>query len=322
MEMPTSICESDLLMLGLQPGEEVITPVRIAATLIVVTVTSAWLSGGKIKRLCLFFAHWISGIVLSLILVVEHAMVTLCWADRNVESFIKTMYFVKLTASNMLAITNLAVCINLTLIVMSHRTLSRVKSLSSPGRVLVLLAISMGIAAASIPFCDTVLVVGTGFWLVSFDEERDDVIQVLTFLVQFVVGVCMFCIVAWLLRFRMKEIKECWNTHRRIRYYFGLTVVGTAVSLGIGICGTINVNLEEPNKLLFVWSWVFRFIHIALDTFVLYGVLRDRSTNIDERGDDEKSGAGGLSSGRPVSGKFTQRASGSSKGKADLASDP
>lgn len=55
----------------------------------------------------------------------------------------------------------------------------------------------------------------------------------------------MLFIVTWLLLFRMEEIKKCWKLHARIRYYSGLTIVGTAVNLGLGICGTINVFLEE-----------------------------------------------------------------------------
>ena len=33
--------------------------------------------------------------------------------------------------------------------------------------------------------------------------------------------------------------------------------------------------------ILTVWVWAFRHIHVALDTVVLYGVLRER--NMDER---------------------------------------
>lgn len=46
--------------------------------------------------------------------------------------------------------------------------------------------------------------------------------------------------------------------------------------------------------LLVVWSWTFRYVQIALDTMVLYGVLRERS--MDERGDGASSGPSGLSS--------------------------
>lgn len=75
-----------------------------------------------------------------------------------------------------------------------------------------------------------------------FREQADyDFIQVSYFSVELVVGICMFAIVAWLLLFRLNEITECWKLHRRIRYYFGLTLVGTAVNLSVGIIGLVNV---------------------------------------------------------------------------------
>lgn len=55
----------------------------------------------------------------------------------------------------------------------------------------------------------------------------------------------MLFVVAWLLLFRMEETKQCWKLHARIRYYFGLTILGTVVNLGLGVCGTINLILEE-----------------------------------------------------------------------------
>lgn len=70
-------------------------------------------------------------------------------------------------------------------------------------------------------------------------QRSSDWIIVSTFYIELFVGVCMLVIVLWLLLFRMKEIKECWKIHIRIRYYFGLTIIGTAVNLGLGICGTI-----------------------------------------------------------------------------------
>lgn len=66
------------------------------------------------------------------------------------------------------------------------------------------------------------------------------------YITQFVVGIWMFFIVAWLLVFRMKEVKECWQLHRRIKYYFSLTLIGTAVNLGLGICGTLTLSFENP----------------------------------------------------------------------------
>ena len=55
----------------------------------------------------------------------------------------------------------------------------------------------------------------------------------------------MLVIVAWLLLFRMTEIKACWKVHARIRFYSMLTLVGTAVNLSIGICGTVNNQADE-----------------------------------------------------------------------------
>lgn len=78
-------------------------------------------------------------------------------------------------------------------------------------------------------------------------QARESVLNALDFAVELAVGVCMAIIVAWLLWFRMKEIKQCWKLHVRIRYYLCLTIFGTAVYLALGIGGTINIiALEEP----------------------------------------------------------------------------
>ena len=53
-------CVSDFVVVGLQDGEELVAPVRIAATFIALTVTSSWFSWRKVKRLSLLFAHWLS----------------------------------------------------------------------------------------------------------------------------------------------------------------------------------------------------------------------------------------------------------------------
>lgn len=55
----------------------------------------------------------------------------------------------------------------------------------------------------------------------------------------------MFFIVAWLLLFWLKEVKECFQIHTRIRFYFLLTLSGIAVNLGIGICGLINTLSDD-----------------------------------------------------------------------------
>lgn len=55
----TLTCDSDFIVAGLQRGEDLITVVRIAATIVTLTVTSAW-TWKKIGRLRLFFAHWLA----------------------------------------------------------------------------------------------------------------------------------------------------------------------------------------------------------------------------------------------------------------------
>ncbi|CAN0058933.1 unnamed protein product [Ectocarpus sp. 6 AP-2014] len=274
-------CETGFRAPGLQNGEAVQAPIRILSTLISVTIVSAWCSWRKISRLSLFFSHWLSGIIWSLCWLVEDMMVTVCWAGKNLEDLIKTVKFVELASSHMLALTHLAICVNLALIVSSHRTLKRVQSVSSPGLLTLMLAVSMGMTAATVPLWETVIVVGTSFWIVNSDQGKYDVVVVSIFFLEFIVGLCMFVIVAWLLLFRLKEVKECWRIHTRIRYYLCLTVLGTGISLSIGICSTVFVLGGLKQTRLAIWAWVFRYIHIALDTFVLYGVLREK--DLDER---------------------------------------
>ncbi|CAN0266590.1 unnamed protein product, partial [Ectocarpus sp. 4 AP-2014] len=50
----------------------------------------------------------------------------------------KFIKFLELAAANMLAATNLGVCINLALIVSSHRTMTRVKTVSLPRLLFIL----------------------------------------------------------------------------------------------------------------------------------------------------------------------------------------
>ena len=73
-----------------------------------------------------------SGVVMSLGFAIDNMMVTVCWANSKAEGFLRTMKFVEMTSSNMLAITNLAICVNLALIVsVSKPTMSGLKSAPS-----------------------------------------------------------------------------------------------------------------------------------------------------------------------------------------------
>lgn len=56
--------------------------------------------------------------MLELGLALENLMITLCWVQRNLTGLIKTIKYVELAAGNMLAITNLAICVNLSFIVL------------------------------------------------------------------------------------------------------------------------------------------------------------------------------------------------------------
>ncbi|CAN0129325.1 unnamed protein product [Ectocarpus sp. 4 AP-2014] len=228
-----------------------------------------------------------SGAVLGLSYLTEDVMVSSCFAGSKLLGLIKFIKFLELAAANMLAATNLGICINLALIVSSHRTMTRVKTVSSPGLLFLLLLVSVALSAATVPLWETALVLGTGFWFTNPDPEKYDWAVISIYVIELFVGICMFGIVSWLLTFRMKEIKECWEAHIRIRYYLCLTLLGTAVNLGLGICGVVFVIGDQQESLLQIWSWLFRYIHIAVDTFVLYGVLQEGS--IDERGGDNRS---------------------------------
>lgn len=58
-----------------------------------------------------------SGLVHQLAQMMLAELVSLCWAKSSVLRFIQAMKFLELVGGNMLAITNLAICINLALIV-------------------------------------------------------------------------------------------------------------------------------------------------------------------------------------------------------------
>lgn len=49
------------------------------------------------------------------------------------------------------------------------------------------------------------------------------------------------------------------------------------------------MDRTHERNLLLAWSWFFRYIHIALDTVVLYGVLREKALDGIGCADDEQS---------------------------------
>ncbi|CAN0396215.1 unnamed protein product [Ectocarpus fasciculatus] len=132
-----------------------------------------------------------------------------------------------------------------------------------------------------------VYVIGTGFWTVNSDQGSYDVVIVSIFPLEFMVDICVFAIVAWLLLFQTKEVTECWTIDTRTRGYYCLSLFGTAVNVSIAICSTVFVIGDTQGPRLAIWSWVASYIHVALDTFLLYGVLREK--NMDEGGGDAPS---------------------------------
>eukprot|EP00752_Nemacystus_decipiens_P002666 g2494.t1 len=226
-------------------GEPLIATVRILTTLISLTVTSSWFNREKIRKLSLFFAHWLSGLVAGMVVLAEGTMVAACWTGREFEGLMRALKFIGLTAFNMYAITNLAICINLALIVSSHRTLSLVRSVTSSRLLLAFLFTSVALAAPVLALAETVRISRTGFHVTSLDQNKNYVVKISFFYVEFFVGLCMSAVVIWLLIFRMKEVKECWNLHVRIRFYFALTLIGIAVNTTIGVCGTINFLSDD-----------------------------------------------------------------------------
>lgn len=78
-----------------------------------------------------------------------------------------------------------------------------------------------------------------------YTQAVNDWITVSQFFMEFIIGICMFIVVGFLLIFRHKEVKECAKVHLRIRFYFGLTFIATFSNLALGICGTIYVITDR-----------------------------------------------------------------------------
>ncbi|CAM9423859.1 unnamed protein product [Ectocarpus sp. 8 AP-2014] len=157
--------------------------------------------------------------------------------------------------------------------------MSRVNSVSSRPRILLLLAISIGVATAPLPFWGEIYVFGTEFFLEIKSERAFTFVAISGSIVEVSVGICMLLVVSWLLLFRTKEVKQCWATHARTRYYFGLTLLAIVINIALGaieIPGADHIDLSLNHM---VWHWsisTVRFVHVALDTIVLYGVLVER----------------------------------------------
>lgn len=59
-----------------------------------------------------------SGLLYLLAVMAKTTMVSVCFASGNLVQLVKTFTFIELSSANMQAITNLAICVNLALIIM------------------------------------------------------------------------------------------------------------------------------------------------------------------------------------------------------------
>lgn len=66
-----------------------------------------------------------------------------------------------------------------------------------------------------------------------------------------------------------------WKIHIRIRFYLGLTVIAIIVNLAIAAGGLVFIISGPDSKsvLIMLMTYWMRYVHIALDTLVLYSAL-------------------------------------------------
>eukprot|EP00904_Undaria_pinnatifida_P005762 jgi/Undpi1/2315/HiC_scaffold_13.g05698.m1 len=264
------ICASGIYVAGLQqPWESILSVSRVVATIVTVSIISSWYSRRGIGRLILLFLHWIGGLVHLLSGIVLAQMVLNCWVGDGVLAVVKALKFLELVGSNLVAVTNLAICSNLAFIVHSHRTMSRIKNGSSFRMGFFFLAVSVGFAATSMPFWDVWLLAGTTFHPRGLRGARDRWASISFFVLEAAAAFVMTVIVLLLLMFRRSELREVWRLHRRIKLHVALTTIALLVDIQITVAGVLIVVNGGPFWLIIV-AWILRYVHIALDTLVLY----------------------------------------------------
>ena len=65
---------------------------------------------------------------------------------------------------------------------------------------------------------------------------------------------------------------QVWHLHRRIKYHVALTTIALLVDLFVSVGAFFIITNRSPFWLIIV-TWVLRYVHIALDTLVLYSAL-------------------------------------------------
>lgn len=92
------------------------------------------------------------------------------------------------------------------------------------------------------------------------------------FMLDLVAGVVMTVMAGLIVLFRRPELCQAWHLHSRIRCYFILTVIAIVVDVAISVGGILFLFVRVSILTVSV-TWIVRYLHIAMDTLVLYGVL-------------------------------------------------
>lgn len=74
------------------------------------------------------------------------------------------------------------------------------------------------------------------------------------------------------LPFALLMLLQVWRLHGRIKFHVVLTVIALMVNVAITLAGVLMI-VDHGRYSLIVISWMLRYVHIALDTLVLYSAL-------------------------------------------------
>ncbi|CAN0189335.1 unnamed protein product, partial [Pylaiella littoralis] len=120
-------CSPGYPVLGMQPGEELATMLRLFAFVISMSVFFPWLSSQRRAHMRIFFLHWASGVMYVLSQFIMSVMVLNCWSSKDdAGPFIYFLKFWELTVLNLWSISSLAIALLIANIVKSFAKMRRV----------------------------------------------------------------------------------------------------------------------------------------------------------------------------------------------------
>ncbi|CAM9357624.1 unnamed protein product [Choristocarpus tenellus] len=268
-----STCTPDLLVVGMQRGEEVANVLRIFAVAVVTSAISAWFSGMQVDRMIILFLHWISGLGYALSQHIMSIMIINCWSFNGLKPLIYSLKFVEICCSNVFSLSNLALTISLTHIVERYRKYQIVCAVSSENiRYLTkaVLVVALLMSLSSVPFWNELLVTGGYFWVGSTGPASHGYWISYSFSVaQTVSGILMVGVLSSVALHSWRELLLC-SKNRRVKLYLVLSILGTIINLFNGISVILNdtINSDMSRELIMV-SWCAKYIHMSLDTIAL-----------------------------------------------------